>query len=156
MHTHPSVSADVRRGFRFGKNANRNPSRGLLVGVSGSVGDVELGLRVERSRRGRGFSGASVVFDENVLADGDGEQGDEDSDMGEFGVTFSGVDGVELVEVLVTSPSKGRRLRRTRLRRGRNGHEPVGETHSFGSVHSGTGRLPEMRVPWAAPVGRSI
>jgi hypothetical protein len=90
---------------------------------------------------------STAALNENTLADGDGEE--RDGDIDGFGVTFRGVDGVELVAVGVASPSQGRRLRSKRRRRGVNGHEPAGETHSFGPVHSGMGES-DMCMLWAA------
>jgi len=99
------------------------------------------------NRPRRSSPGAKALRDENNLADGGGEEGSGDID--DFDVTFRGVDGVELVADVVASPSKGRRLRSKR-RRGRYGHEPAGETHSFGPVHSGIGKVSDMRMLWAA------
>ena len=147
IHTHPSESEDVRRCFRFGRNANRRLSRGLLDGVLGGVVADVTGLPRGLENRPR-RSSTTALDNENSLEEKDGEE--SVGDMGEFGVTFRGVDGGELVVVGVASPSKARRLRSRRRRRGRNGHEPEGETHSFSPVHSGMGEESDMHVLWAA------
>lgn len=148
MHTHPSESGDVSwRGFRFGRSANRNLSRGLLDGVLGGVGVIGPPPMGRGNRPRCSSPGNGAVRDENTLADGDGEEGS--GDMDDFDVTFRGVHGVELVTDVVASPSKGRRLRSKR-RRGRYGHEPAGETHSFGPAQSGIGEVSDMHMLWAA------
>lgn len=146
IHTHPSESEDLWRRFRFGRNAKRNLNRRLLVGVFGGVGAGVIGpAMVGRANRPR--RSFKVACDENTVADGEGEQ--VDGDMDDFGVTLRGVDDVEHVAVVVASPSNGRRLRSRRRRRGRYGHEPAGEAHSFSCFHSGIGEVSETRKFWA-------
>lgn len=133
IHTHPSESEDVSRGLRFGRNEKRSLSRGLLDGELGGVGADEVSPPMGLGNRLRRPSlTVKAPLDEDTLADENRER--EDGEVGGFGITFRGVDGVELVPVVavVPSPSNGRRLRSRRRRRGRNGQEPAGEMHSLG------------------------
>lgn len=156
IHTQPSDSGDVWRDLHLGRNVNRNLSRERLElaldGVVGGVGPGVIGPGMKRENRLRRASPMTEALDENTLVDGYGQDGDgEDGDKGVhgFGGIFLGVHGMELVPVGVASPSQGRRLRSRPRRRGRRGHEPVGETHSFGRVHSGT-EASRVCVLWRA------
>lgn len=151
IHTHPSESKDLWRDFRFGKSEKRSPARGLLGGVFDSEDAGETGPPMGRgngpcrsSPTATTEAEADTELDENTLRadDDDGEPGEEDQE--DLVNTLRGVHGVGLVAAVAVSPSMGRRLRSTRRRRGRYGHEPAGETHSLGGDHSGVGNAPEI------------